>query len=133
MSLSFLFDADGNAGNKFGVDSRTGRLSSRPLDREMQSQFHLTVLARDRGSPPRSGTCNMTVHVLDQNDNDPQFEHSEYSATVPEDAPVNTTVLVVKATDHDEGSNGHVTYSLGNETASLFNIDSDTGVITTAG
>ncbi|KAG0421044.1 hypothetical protein HPB47_003051 [Ixodes persulcatus] len=124
---------DGNAGNKFGVDSRTGRLSSRPLDREMQSQFHLTVLARDQGSPPRSGTCNMTVHVLDQNDNDPQFEHSEYSATVPEDAPVNTTVLVVKATDHDEGSNGHVTYSLGNETASLFNIDSDTGVITTAG
>lgn len=124
---------DGNFGNKFSIDFRTGRLSSRPLDREQQSQYHLTVTARDQGDPPRTGTCNITVFVLDENDNDPHFEHSEYSATLPEDAPLNTTVLVIKASDRDDGLNGRVTYSLGNETASLFNIDSDSGVITTAG
>ncbi|XP_064481266.1 protein dachsous-like [Ornithodoros turicata] len=124
---------DGNLGNKFSIDLRSGRLSSRPLDREQQSQYHLVVIARDQGDPPRTGTCNITVHVLDENDNDPHFEHSEYSATLPEDAPLNSTVLVIKAMDRDEGLNGRVTYSLGNETASLFNIDSDSGVITTAG
>lgn len=77
--------------------------------------------------------CNVTVIVLDQNDNDPQFDHSEYSATITEDIAVNSTVIAVKAHDPDFGVNSKITYSLSNETKSLFRIDSSTGVITTTG
>ncbi|GIY81483.1 protein dachsous [Caerostris extrusa] len=118
---------DGNTGNKFSIDLHTGQLSSRPLDREQVQQYRLVVSAHDQGEPPLAGMCNVTVIVLDQNDNDPQFEHSEYSATIAEDAASNTTVLVVRAQDPDDGVNSQITYSLGNETRALFRIDSATG------
>ncbi|XP_067127599.1 LOW QUALITY PROTEIN: protein dachsous-like [Centruroides vittatus] len=124
---------EGNIGNKFNIDLRTGQLSSRPLDREQVSHYNLVITARDHGNPSLSKMCNISIIVLDQNDNDPQFEHSEYSATVPEDIALNSSVLVVQAHDQDDGINSKVTYSLSNETQSLFWIDSETGIITTAG
>ncbi|PRD31895.1 UNVERIFIED_CONTAM: ds [Trichonephila clavipes] len=124
---------DGNTGNKFSIDLHTGQLSSRPLDREQVKQYRLVVSAHDQGEPPLAGMCNITVIVLDQNDNDPQFDHNEYSATIAEDAAINTTVIIVKAQDVDDGVNSEITYSLSNETKSLFRIDSSTGTITTAG
>lgn len=131
--LYFVFSLDGNIGNKFSIDLHTGQLSSRPLDREQVKQYRLVVTAHDQGEPPLAGMCNVTVIVLDQNDNDPQFDHSEYSATIMEDIAINSTVLAVKAHDPDYGVNAKITYSLSNETKSLFRIDSSTGVITTAG
>lgn len=128
-----LFFLDGNTGNKFSIDLHSGQLSSRPLDREQVKQYRLVVSAHDQGEPPLAGMCNVTVVVLDQNDNDPQFDHNEYSATIAEDAAINTTVITVKAQDPDAGVNSEITYSLSNETKSLFRIDSSTGTITTAG
>ncbi|KAG8176879.1 hypothetical protein JTE90_007488 [Oedothorax gibbosus] len=124
---------DGNIGNKFSIDLHTGQLSSRPLDREEVKQYRLVVSAHDQGEPPLAGMCNVTVIVLDQNDHDPKFVHNEYSATLAEDAPINTTVITVKAQDPDAGVNSEITYSLSNETKSVFRIDSSTGTITTAG
>lgn len=123
----------GNIGNKFNIDSHTGELSARPLDRETQSRYQLTITAQDRGSPSLSGSCNISVRVEDLNDNDPKFESPKYQATVLEDAPVDTSVLKVRATDIDMGVNARIIYSLANESQWLFRIDNKTGVITTAG
>uniref|UniRef100_T1ING2 Cadherin domain-containing protein n=1 Tax=Strigamia maritima TaxID=126957 RepID=T1ING2_STRMM len=123
----------GNVGNKFSIDPQTGQLASAPLDREVVSIYRLTITARDRGNPPQYGSCNVTIHVEDQNDNDPRFLQNRYETRIPEDAAINTTVLVVKASDADEGVNARITYSLSNETQWLFKIDSETGVITTSG
>lgn len=67
------------------------------------------------------------------NDNAPRFEAPTYTATVPEDAPPDTSVLRARATDPDLGVNARVLYSLANESQWLFRIDNRTGVITTAG
>ncbi|XP_043223379.1 protein dachsous-like [Amphibalanus amphitrite] len=124
---------DGNVGNKFSIDERTGALSARRLDRETRGSYRLEVTAQDRGSPSRRDTCTLDVRVQDENDNDPVFQHNSYEAHVAEDAPLGTAVLTVRAIDDDLGVNGHITYSLNNETQWRFRIDNDSGKITTAG
>jgi protocadherin-16/23 len=112
----------------------TGELTSRPLDRETHSRYFLQITAQDRGTPVTyQGQCNISIIVEDQNDNDPRFEMAKYVATLPEDAPIGTSVLTVKAIDADQGINARIIYSLANETEWLFSIDNRSGLITTAG
>lgn len=128
-----IFSA-GNIGNKFSIDLHTGEISARPLDRETQSRYILTVTAQDRGDPVTlQRSCNISVRVEDQNDNDPRFDSPRYLATVPEDVPTDTSVLRVHAADVDLGVNARIIYSLANESQWLFRIDNKTGIITTAG
>ncbi|XP_052654839.1 cadherin-23 isoform X2 [Harpia harpyja] len=55
----------------------------------------------------------VTITVLDENDNSPQFDiTSDSSVSVAEDSTVGKRVAVVLARDPDAGSNGQVTFSL---------------------
>ncbi|KAJ8297725.1 hypothetical protein KUTeg_024256 [Tegillarca granosa] len=110
----------GNEDQMFTIQPETGRLSCKQLDREGKHTYNLTIMGRDLGQPSRPGYCNVLVSVTDQNDNDPR-----------EDVAIGSMVLQVSASDADEGTNGHVTYSLGNDTDGLFQVDSETGNITT--
>ncbi|XP_030648878.1 protocadherin gamma-C5-like [Chanos chanos] len=108
----------------------------KPLDREKQAVYRLTLTAVDGGNPMRSGTTTITIIVLDNNDNAPQFEKSSYEANIYENAPTGTEVLTVRATDLDEGLNGEVEYFLGGTTENkdtAFDIDPQTGVIKVSG
>lgn len=126
--------AGGNLGNKFSINPRTGELSARPLDRETHKRYWLTIIAQDHGSPIfLQGACNISIMVEDQNDNDPIFDRSRYSATIPEDILIDSSVLTIHATDIDLGVNARIIYSLANESDWLFRIDNKTGIITTAG
>ena len=123
----------GNTGNRFSLDVHTGELSARPLDRESQGSYRLTVTAADGGSPPLSSSCNLTVRVLDENDNPPVFGELSYRGRVREDAPLGSLILNVSATDRDLGDNARLSYSLANESQAFFRIDQETGLIYTAG
>lgn len=123
----------GNLGNRFSIDMRTGELTARSLDRETHSRYQLTITAQDRGKPSLMGLCNITVVVEDQNDNDPKFDLSKYSTSIPENTPIDTTILKVHASDIDMGVNSRIIYSLANESQWLFRIDNKSGDITTAG
>lgn len=107
---------------------------SLPLDREMQSNYTLGVVATDQGSPPLHAFTTFNLQVTDVNDNAPEFAQSQYYANVVEIAEPGTSVFQVMATDKDEGANSEIKYSL-IETAynrpSWFEIDSKTGLITT--
>ena len=55
-----------------------GEISTRTtLDREQQSSYQLVVVVQDGGSPPRSASGTAFITVLDDNDNDPTFTHSQ--------------------------------------------------------
>lgn len=132
-SLS-LSGSGGNFGNKFSIDGRTGALTARSLDRETHGRFQLQISAQDHGAPVTYfGTCNVTVTVEDQNDNDPRFELPKYVATIGEDAAIGASVLQVRAIDADLGINARIVYSLSNETDWLFGIDNRSGLISTMG
>ncbi|NWZ42558.1 PCDBD protein, partial [Brachypodius atriceps] len=45
----------------------------KPLDREEQSEMSFSVIAEDGGSPPKSGSTEINVVILDVNDNVPIF------------------------------------------------------------
>jgi protocadherin-16/23 len=112
----------------------TGELTARPLDRESHSRYFLQITVQDRGNPTSyQSQCNISIIVEDENDNDPRFEMVKYNSSIPEDVPVGTSVLTVKAVDADLGINARITYTLANETEWLFNIDNRSGLITTAG
>ncbi|XP_038648330.1 protocadherin Fat 4 isoform X2 [Scyliorhinus canicula] len=122
---------DGNAEEAFTL-TPNGLLSLiMNLDRETSAQFALTVIATDAGSPVLTGTGTITLIVDDVNDNIPTFAFKTYHATIPEDVSTGTDVLLVNATDVDEGSNAVISYSLvgGN---SQFSINPSTGQIITS-
>ncbi|XP_076993345.1 protocadherin beta-15-like [Tamandua tetradactyla] len=82
------------------------------LDREEQPELRLTLTATDGGSPPRSGTAQVRVVVLDVNDNAPEFEQRRYEVQVPENSRVGSLVVRVSARDLDAGTYGEISYSL---------------------
>ncbi|XP_072204446.1 protocadherin beta-15-like [Excalfactoria chinensis] len=106
------------------------------LDREEQPELHLVLTATDGGSPPRSGTAQVRVVVLDANDNVPVFSREVYEVRVAENSPPGQLVVRVSATDPDEGSNGKVQYEfteMSDPSMRLFDLNADTGEIRIVG
>ncbi|XP_028445788.1 protocadherin alpha-8-like [Perca flavescens] len=101
------------------------------LDREQKNKHVLFVTAVDGGKPHRSGTLNVSIIVLDINDNRPMFSQDTYQIEIYENVPVGTTVTRVNATDPDEGTNGEIEYSLSKTLArkiyEIFELDSLSG------
>ncbi|XP_071061258.1 protocadherin-16-like [Pseudochaenichthys georgianus] len=120
----------GNTGGAFSLNPNTGSLSIfKPLDREEQDVFNLTITAEDHGIPQHSSSQLLCVHVIDVNDEVPWFEESQYEAQISENQPPGTSVLTVSASDLDQGTNGQVIY--GSISEDGFSIHPVTGVITT--
>lgn len=86
------------------IHFRTGSLSVlKPLDREEQDIFNLTIVAEDHGIPTHSSNQLLCIHVIDVNDEIPWFEESLYEAQISENEPEGTSVLTVSASDLDQG------------------------------
>ncbi|CAJ0960738.1 unnamed protein product [Ranitomeya imitator] len=86
------------------------------LDREEKQEHHLVLTAIDGGEPARSGTCRITIVVLDINDNPPVFNQSVYKISIRENLPLNTVILTLNATDQDDGANGEIQFSFDDHT-----------------
>uniref|UniRef100_A0A803YIS7 Protocadherin gamma-C3 n=1 Tax=Meleagris gallopavo TaxID=9103 RepID=A0A803YIS7_MELGA len=104
-----------------------------PLDREQSALLQLVLTAVDGGDPPRSGTAQISVRVVDTNDNPPAFDRSTYTVNLLENSPPGTLVVKLNASDPDEGSNGDVIYSFGSYTPQkvrqLFRVDPHSGEV----
>lgn len=94
----------------------------------------MKIKVEDGGSPPRSSTAILQVTVTDVNDNRPVFKENDIEVSVPENAPVGTSVSQLHATDADLGSNAQIHFYFSNQISSLakrlFAIDNTTGLIT---
>ncbi|KAI4818747.1 hypothetical protein KUCAC02_004049 [Chaenocephalus aceratus] len=128
------YSMKGPFGNKFSIGTIDGdvRLVGE-LDREELSNYTLTVVATDKGEPALSSTMDVTMMVLDVNDNTPSFSQNIYDIEIEENTLTGTDVIQVFASDADEGTNGQIRFSIsGGNTNSDFRIDSVTGVISVA-
>lgn len=53
-------------------------VTARRFDRERQREYSITVTATDWAEEPLIGICQLTIQILDQNDNSPKFENLRY-------------------------------------------------------
>ena len=91
-----------NAVPQFAGDIRV----KKRLDRERMPTYHLTGKATD--GPGLHCVTDIVFELTDVNDNDPVFDQSVYTYTLPEDSTNNTLLLRVTATDKDAGTLDHV-------------------------
>ncbi|XP_078145977.1 protocadherin-23 [Centroberyx gerrardi] len=128
MGELFHMEYRNGSDNPFNLDL----ILTNKLDREARDSYSLTIEAFDGGIPARTGRLQVNIHVLDENDNPPMFNQTEYHAFVSEDAPVMSAVCQVQATDLDLGDNGQITYEINrrqSDSNEVFFINETTGVI----
>ncbi|XP_033989911.1 protocadherin alpha-8-like [Trematomus bernacchii] len=120
-----------------GEDKIPFLVLQRHLDREQKTNHSLVLTAMDGGTPQKSANINLTINVLDINDNRPTFSKEVYSVLLQENVALDAVVTKVQATDLDEGANGDVEYAFGGDINSkvleLFTLDRNTGEIKVKG
>ncbi|XP_067132550.1 cadherin-related tumor suppressor-like isoform X1 [Centruroides vittatus] len=97
---------------KFSIDQHSGQIIlNEELDREMENFYSLTILAIDNGTDHRyTSTGTVSISVLDENDNYPEFINNTKEVTVREDMSVGSIIATFLAVDKD--LNHDITYSL---------------------
>ncbi|XP_043970025.1 protocadherin Fat 4 isoform X2 [Gambusia affinis] len=103
------------------------------LDREVTETFVFQIEAKETEVPNQITTAQVTVNLLDENDNSPIFTSSMYEGQVFKNQTVGMLVVKVEAEDLDDGKNGEIQYSItfGNNDG-YFSIDASTGEISLA-
>ncbi|KAK3099155.1 hypothetical protein FSP39_000225 [Pinctada imbricata] len=123
FSVKFTENLDGSSDVKLVITEE--------LDREKKDSYGIQVLAKDGGTPMRTGNLFVNITITDTNDNSPEFTQPNYNVTIKEDIAVNSTILTLRALDKDKGKNGEILYKISTnqlETVQrLFRINADTG------
>ncbi|XP_061644761.1 protocadherin gamma-C5-like isoform X24 [Phyllopteryx taeniolatus] len=97
----------------FDVDPKSGEIRVQgEVDYEKAASYHITVQARDGGSPAMEGSCNVIIDVTDVNDNAPEVTLTSLTSPIREDSAPGTVIALISARDLDSGKNGEVTLSL---------------------
>lgn len=122
---------EGNTDEKFGVFPDGYLYVRSSLDREERDYYSLTIIATDHGKPPRSSQVPVVIHVLDENDNSPQFTNTTFIFKIKENEPADSFVGKLTATDKDIGRNAELSFSLP-IAQNDFRIDSRNGFIKTS-
>ncbi|XP_061442129.1 protocadherin gamma-C3-like isoform X2 [Rhineura floridana] len=107
-----------------------------PLDRELSSEYNITIQARDAGSPSLMVEKQILVKVSDINDNPPKFPQSSYDVYVEENNLPGTLIFNISASDPDLNQNSHLSYSIldnhmtsGDLVGRYFSINRENGTI----
>lgn len=97
----------------FSLNPLTGELYLiKQLDREEKSSYELDIIASDHGQPQSlSTTVRCRIHIIDVNDNHPQFDQSQYTFHIAETWSKDIPIGHIHATDADEYDR-ELTYTL---------------------
>ncbi|XP_053497903.1 putative protocadherin beta-18 [Ictalurus furcatus] len=110
-------------------------VTDRILDREMFSEYNITITATDEGSPSLSTNKTLRLKISDVNDNAPVFQRHSYTAYVMENNSPGVSIFAVTATDRDSGNNARISYFLedlsvnGVSASSYISVNADSGEI----
>ncbi|XP_059166789.1 protocadherin-like wing polarity protein stan [Physella acuta] len=124
-TLNYSFVDPLPTGLKMKINLTTGQLRVfDALDRETNSSFMVVVKAAQTDNDLMTATSTIKIVVDDRNDNRPVLT-SQTTATVQEDARPGTTVLLLTATDQDEGINSQFDYVMASDDLAAFNLSYD--------
>ncbi|XP_048399413.1 protocadherin gamma-A11-like isoform X7 [Stegostoma tigrinum] len=105
------------------------------LDREMVSQYDITVTCWDEGSPVLTSNKTIQLKISDINDSPPRFSQSSYTTYITENNVIGSSIYSAPAFDSDLNQNSRLSYSIlqtqvGHDPVSNYvSINSDSGVI----
>ena len=122
---------DSDPQNLIDISPVTGEvINNQILDYERMKEVVLRVRAK-AGVPSqeRTSDATITIKLQDVNDNYPQFNQNEYSASILESALPASPVITVSASDQDTGKNGKIVYSIEGEGSDAFTIHPEEGHI----
>ncbi|KAK2163195.1 hypothetical protein LSH36_84g09030 [Paralvinella palmiformis] len=118
----------GNENGQFGVFPDGVLYIAKVLDRETRDVYVLTIRALDAGVEPRSSLANITVRVLDANDNMPEFTNDTFHFYLQEGSEILTSVGIISAMDADTGLNAEISYRIEGEHKG-FSLHPKTGIL----
>ncbi|KAK2834285.1 hypothetical protein Q7C36_014986 [Tachysurus vachellii] len=110
-------------------------ITNRILDREIFSEYNITITATDEGSPSLSTNKTLRLKISDVNDNAPVFQRHSYTAYVMENNSPGVSIFAVTATDRDSGNNARISYFLedlsvnGVSASSYISVNAESGEI----
>lgn len=114
--------ASGNDQGHFKLDRDSGVISIKAsLDYEKTKEYNLVVQAKDT---KHTSQANVVIRVVNINDNAPVFKPKSYSVSIPENQPLDKTILAVTATDADPF--GGLSYSIV-PPSNMFTVDPTNG------
>ncbi|KAM6270168.1 protocadherin-23 [Porphyrio hochstetteri] len=109
-ALQFAFIYDKSPGMKFAINQHTGVVTVvEPLDFEEANTYKLRIIVSDS---VHKTEAELTILVLDVNDNPPMFTQDSYQVSLPELISMDVPVLTVSAVDRDSGHNGMISYKI---------------------
>ncbi|XP_052263090.1 protocadherin Fat 4-like isoform X32 [Dreissena polymorpha] len=117
--------------NSFSISTDGTITTSKTLDRENQSSYTLSIAGYQANRPlDRVNFTTVVINVVDVDDNPPIMKNASINVNLQENAPMDTFVIQVFATDADEGLNANFTFNFSNKSeASNFTIESSTGIL----
>jgi protocadherin Fat 4 len=123
----------GDQRGDFMVGESSGILRvSKRLDYERQNSYTLTIQAEDSGLLKNYDTAEVSILLIDTNDNAPIFEHSPYTVHVlEEDLPL-LSIFTVEARDRDgSAAYNDLEYNIraGGQHDDFFHVNSSTGKV----
>ncbi|VDN87114.1 unnamed protein product, partial [Brugia pahangi] len=104
LEYSIVINKEVDGEPVFRIVPSNGKIyAMRKMDRELPSekQFVIEIRAIDKGTPSLEGIGNVTIRVIDVNDNEPYFDKELYVGSVVETASIGSAVISVSALDKD--------------------------------
>ena len=140
---------EGNYNGTFVLNSSSGEIKlARALDFENAKKYLMVIKAKDYFLPNSSldvigaandssislfSYANVSITVLDINDNPPRFSRHFYSALISENLKADSPVARINASDQDSGENAVITFKIlpSSLSTELFVINSSSGEVRT--
>ncbi len=125
QSPYFELEQLGTAVNEYTISTRV------VFDREVRGNYEVMVTCRDRGQPPMEAVEAVPIFIIDENDHQPQFWKTLYTARLLENNDRQAFIKRVNATDGDSDGNAAIKYELAhNADKKLIHVDPISGLIT---